>query len=157
MTKQTELLRFGLLALAAGAIVYFITKAKKKTEVQPETTVNPGNLAPSVSVTQKITLATQTGTLSEADLKKYAGLIDRIIQILAQSRTERKSQYAQPTEEVLSNADTLNKLTGDNLRAVANYWTASRGNNLGVLDMFLDESGRLIELTVRLDELGLRK
>lgn len=149
----------GLLFLgAAGALVYFLTRSKRVAAAVPKTAMPAATTKPTVA--QKIAVAYEKGlaTLTDAEVKRYATWIDRISQILAQSRTERKSQYGQPTEEALSNADSLNKLSDDNLRAVANYWKAVRGVGLeSALDMFTDDSGRLIDLTARLDELGLRK
>jgi hypothetical protein len=153
----------GFLMLGAAAIVYFLffrNKAKAATAV---------TLAPAVTdqkkkaVTVADTIATKStsanGNLSEAEIKRYAGWIDRIIQILVNSRKERKNSYGIPTPEALSNADTLNSLSDTNLRAVANYFRSVRGANAlnTGLNMFLDESGKLVELTFRLDELGLRK
>ncbi|WP_113636104.1 hypothetical protein [Nubsella zeaxanthinifaciens] len=150
----------GLLIMGAAAIVYFFfirKKAKAATEAA---------LAPAVTDQKKKTItvadkiATKStlaaGTLSEAEIKKYATWIDRILQILAQSRLDRKNKYGVPTEEALSNADALSRLSDANLRSVVNYWKGIRGA-LKVLDMFVDTSGRLIALTYRLDELGLRK
>lgn len=150
----------GLLILGATAIVYLLFFSKKASAAAA--TLLPAVTDPKkgkpISVAD--TIATKStsalGTLSDSEIKKYATWIDRIIQILAQSRAERKSSYAVPTEEALSNADTLNRLSNANLRAVVNYWKGIRGSLSG-LDMFLDDSGRLIELTFRLDELGLRK
>ncbi len=156
---NNKAIAFGLIFLGvAAAMVYFLFGSKKAAAATPKTTVPPGNKK--TTVAQKIAIAYERGlaTLTDAEVKNYATWIDRIAQILALSRIERKSNYGQPTEEALHNADELNKLSNDNLRAVTNYWKAVRGNNLHqALDMFTDESGRLIELTSRMDELGLRK
>jgi DNA-directed RNA polymerase sigma subunit (sigma70/sigma32) len=157
---NNKTIAFALLVIAAGAIVYFVLGNKKAKAA--EATLAPAVSDPKKSkpITVAETIATKStsavGTLSDAEIKKYATWIDRILQILVQSRNERKSKYAIPTEEALSNADALNKLSNANLRAVVNYWKGIRGSLKG-LDMFVDNSGRLIELTFRLDELGLRK
>jgi len=156
---NNKTIALGLLFLGvAGAIVYFFLFKNKAAAAAPKITVPAAK--PKVNVTNKIVAAYDKGlaTLSEAEIKKYATWIDRILQILAQSRIERKSKYGVPNEEALSNADALTALSNDNLRAVANYWIAVRNGDLSqAFDMISDESGRLIELPFRFRDLGIIK
>ena len=116
------------------AVVYFLQKSKKITI--------PFDRAFSI--------------LPDKNILQHATSIDRIIKILADSRLERKSTYAQPTEEALKLADSMNQLSNQDLAAVGNYWMAKNGDVLSqFIDNFLDESGRLIELTYRLRELKI--
>lgn len=154
----------GLLFLGiAGTIAYLLlgSKRAKAAEATLLPAVTDQKKSKPLTVSDKIATAgnSSMGTLSESEVKRYAGWIDRIIQILVQSRNERKNKYGIPTPEALSNADTLNSLSDANLRAVANYFRSVRGANAlnTGLNMFLDNSGTLVELTFRLDELGLRK
>lgn len=136
----------------ASAIIYFLKKRK--------TIVGAAVIEFTPSAPQSKTVFYEKGLskLSESAVKTYATWIDRIVQILALSRIERKSPYGIPTEEALKNADALSKLNNEDLKAVANYWIAVRGNKLITdLDNFVDQTSRLIELRVRLEELGFKK
>lgn len=94
---------------------------------------------------------------ASATIKKYATWIDRIDQLLKQSRKETGSGFGQVNDEITLNASLINKnLSDEELKKLVGYWQAVRNVNLGsTLDLFKDEKGELIALVYRMKQLNL--
>lgn len=145
-----------ILALFAGIGVlawFLIRKFKKASPILAGQTSN----APALTVADRIVQGYDADlkTFSDAEIKKYAGWIDTIID---GARTLKSSGKTVATDQMIYNANILKSMSDANLKAVVNYWQGVRLTKIIESDMFkahyVDNSETIPAFFRRLQDIG---